>query len=147
MPLTGANDQIETTAAGSDVVEHVIVDAKTIFFGALVIMRDTIGEIDNFTDVASGVVMGIAIPDTESVLGVSTTPRKKVKVDESGLVIRGAAVTGAVQASESDKVFASDENTFTMTPGTHAAIGVLEKFINAGVGDIRLFTPAEAQLQ
>ncbi len=144
MALTASRDlTIEVAGAAADVEEHIIEDTDEIFFGALVIQRDVNGEIDNFTDVASGVVLGIAIPDTTSVTGNSTTPRTKVKVDGSGLTLRGEAVTGAVQASEGDLVFASDENTFTMTPGTHTAIGILRKFISAGIGDIQLFTAKE----
>ncbi len=146
MALTAANDDIEVAGGGSDVVERVILDTEEIFFGALVKMRGDLGEIENFTDVASGVTIGIAIPDTDSLTGNTSSPRVRVKVDESGLTIRGATVAGAAQTSETDPVFASDENTFTMTPGTHQAIGILEKFISTGIGDIRLFTPAEAEL-
>ena len=146
MALTVANDDIEVAGGGLDVVEHIVENGVEIFFGALVIVRDIIGEAGNFTDVASGVTVGIAIPDTDSVTGASGTPRQTVKVDESGLTIRGATIAGANQDDETGLVFASDENTFTVTPGTHQAIGVMEKFISAGIGDIRLFTPKEAQL-
>lgn len=130
-----------------------VKNAVRIYHGALVGIDPNSGQLQNWSSASAANIRfrGLAMPTENSVLGDSSgTPPPECPVNESGLILEGISVTGARPAGEvgtkgpGQPVYASDENTFTMTATSNVgAIGELVRCDTAGVGDVRLFTPEE----
>jgi hypothetical protein len=120
-----------------------------IYHGALVGVDPNSGYVQNWTSGSAALLRfrGLAMPLSDSVLGDTTgatLPTPECPVNESGLILEGVTVTGAVQSSVGKAVYASDENTLTMTATSNVgSIGEVTRFVSSGVADVRLFTPQE----
>lgn len=134
---------------------YIIKNSAVIYHGALVGIDPNSGYLQNWNDDSAAIIFaGIAIPRLVPVtLGTapisvtgntSASPKVECEVDEGGVILEAIAVTGAVQTSVGKPVYASDENTFTMsaTPNV-GAIGLIKRFVSASNCDVQLFTPAE----
>lgn len=143
-----------TNRAGISLVgqnSYPVKNAITIWHGALVGV-DTAGYLTKWSSGTAAVLLafkGLAMPvgarsnDAKVVGDTAATPVPECPVNESGLILDGVSVTGATtQASVGDPVYATDENTFTMTATPNvSAIGTLVRWKSSGVGDVQLMTP------
>jgi len=130
-----------------------VKDGITIYHGALVGIDPNSGVLQNWSSASAANIRfrGLAMPLSNSILGDEDgTPPPECPVNESGIILEGVTVAGARPANEvgtkgpGQPVYASDENTFTMTATSNVgAIGELVRCDTAGVGDVRLFTPQE----
>jgi len=65
-------------------------------------------------------------------------------VDISGVILHRISVAGSSDANVGDLVYATDENTYTMTATTgNGAVGWLSRFDAGTTADVKLFTPGE----
>lgn len=139
---------------------YIVKAGQTIYHGALVGIDPNIGLLQNWSSASAANVRfrGIAMPvgttlAPTSVVGSPTSsPPPECPVNESGIILEGATVAGAKAAgtvgstpgTPGKPVYATDENTFTMTATSNVgAIGELVRCTTDGVGDVRLFTPQE----
>ena len=141
-----------------------IVKNQTIYAGALVGIDPNSGFLENWTSASAANIKfrGLAMPigatnvsgqtTANAVVGSPTsTPPPECPVDESGTILEGVTVAGAVPALQGGAtgkpgvpVYATDENTFTVTATSNVgAIGELVRCTVAGTGDVRLYTPQE----
>lgn len=130
------------TAGGS----YEVTNTEKIFHGALVLLDQDSGRLRNLDDLSgtNDVFLGIAIPRTESVTGdTAALPIVECPVDESGLIHKNVAVTGASAISDQGAaVYATDENTFTLTPTTNiGSIGWVKRHVSGTTCDVQTFTP------
>ena len=150
MALTAiARYRQRTPGLGSYTVKNGI----TIYAGALVGIDPNSGYLQNWNEDSAAIrFVGLAdprlVPTTlgvtpDSVLGdTSATDPPKCEVNESGPILEEVAVAGAVQSSVGAPVYASDENTLTMSATSNVgAIGRLAAFRSASDCDVQLFTP------
>jgi hypothetical protein len=127
---------------------YVVKNLSKIYHGALVGAEPGQGMLQNWTS-ASAVLLrflGLAMPKTDSVTGVvlGVNPQIECPVNESGVILEDITVAGSTQDDVGDPVYATDENTFSMTPTSNVgAVGRLVRFTTAGKGDVQLFTPAQ----
>ena len=142
---------------------YVVEGGQTIYHGALVGIDPNNGYLQNWSSASAGILRfrGLAMPlgatnvagqtVANAVVGSpSSTPQPECPVNESGLILEGVTVAGAlVPGTVGTKgvgtpVYATDENTFTTTATSNVgAIGEIVRCTTAGVADVRLFTPAE----
>lgn len=137
---------------------YIVEAGQTIYGGALVGIDPNIGLLQNWSSASAANMRfrGIAMPvgtaaNPNSAVGAPTaTPPVECPVNESGLILEGVTVAGAKAAGSvntkgpGQAVYATDENTFTMTATSNVgAIGELVRCTTDGVGDVRLFTPQE----
>lgn len=121
----------------------IATDAIQFFGGGLVGVNKTTGRIVKWADTATFEFMGTVQRD---VLGnTSGTPPTEVEMDISGQVLENISVAGvSAQAQVGDLVYATDDQTFTLTPTANVgAIGTLDRWRTGAFGDVRLFTPDE----
>jgi hypothetical protein len=144
---------------------YIVRNNETIFAGALVGLDPNSGALCNWSSASSGANIrfkGIACPvaapnipgqtTVGAVIGnTSANPVPECPVDESGVILEGIAVTGALPVTPGQTtghpgvpVFATDNNTFTVsTTSNVGAVGELIRCTAAAIGDVRLFTPQE----
>jgi hypothetical protein len=136
----------------------------TIYAGALVGVDPNSGYLQNWSSASAANVRfrGIAMPVAATNVSGQTTPGAVIgsaslsptpecPVNEGGVILEGVTVAGAKvpvfgsnSGQQSYPVYATDENTFTMTATLNVgAIGELVRCDVAGIGDVRLFTPQE----
>lgn len=86
---------------------------------------------------------GVSAAAGESKVG-TTALDVEAAVDISGIILKGVTVAGSSASQVGNRVYASDENTFTVTatPGA-AAIGWVSRFVTGTTCDVHLFTPGE----
>lgn len=133
---------------------YPVKNGQTIYYGALVGL-DTVGistgRLANWTD-DSGMrrFCGIAIPrgtrDLPDYITGNSGGTIVCEVYEGGPTLENVAVAGltSLNTQLGDPVYASDENTFTMsaTPNV-GAVGRLARYITTGYGDVQLFSALE----
>lgn len=129
---------------------YVVKNLQKIYHGALVGIEPGQGMLQNWTSASATVLrfLGVAMPKANSVtgnvLGITTEAQVECPVNESGIVLEDVTVAGATQDDVGDPVYATDENTFTMSATSNVgAVGRLVRFTSAGKGDVQLFTPAQ----
>lgn len=130
---------------GRVIESHTVVNAQTIYHGALVGLDDS-GECRNWADLTTiNTFLGIAIPKTDKVVGNASAPRVECPVNIEGIELEDVSVTGVTGlANVGDLVFATDENTFTTTASTNVrSVGQIVRFRSGTRVDIRLHTPGE----
>ena len=134
-----------------DRIQIPIADTEVIFKGAFVAIN-TAGFAVNIVDTAGFEPLGVVTAfdeqntDQESVTGdTSASVVPAVDVDISERVARKMTVVGATtQALVGEPVFATDENTFTMTPTVNIpAIGTVVRFHSSTIVDVLLFAHSE----
>lgn len=126
---------------------HVVKNGITLYSGALVGLDRSVGRVTTWADDLNYLFLGIAKPETTSKLGVSGAT-VFCPVDTSGSIIRKVAVTGVTALTDLGKrVYASDDNTLTLTASTKALhVGVIIRWYSSTTCDVRLLTPAEYEL-
>ena len=151
MALTARSGHAE--APGNQLVAIPITAATVIYDGALVAIAaagglvnwtNTTGEDPFFMGVARiTTAQGVSAAAGEAKTG-NTALTIEAPVDISGVILKNVTVTGSSAANLGNLVYASDENTFTMTAtGGADPIGWLSRFITTTTGDVKLFTPGE----
>ncbi len=140
-------------APGDKLIAVPITAAAVIYDGALVAIAAA-GALVNWTNATGedhfflGLARiteqtGVSAAAGESKTGV-TALTVEAAVDVSGVILKGISVTGASAANRGNLVYASDENTFTMTAtGGADPVGWLSRFITGTTADVKLFTPGE----
>ena len=128
---------------------YVVENAAVIYHGALVGLDIVTGRLQPWnSDSVSLKFRGVATPQDDSVTGVAGTT-VECPVDEGGMILHNVGVTGAsAQANVGDLVYATDDNTLTLTATTNVgAIGEVVRYITGTSCDVRLWTPAEYRAQ
>lgn len=132
---------------------YPVRNAMVIYYGALVGL-DTVniglGRLVNWND-NSGMLRfcGIAIPrgDRDNPYSVTGNSGATVKCEvyEGGGTLENVAVTGLTSLlGLGDPVYASDENTLTLTATPNVgAIGRVVRYIESGRGDVQLYSALE----
>jgi hypothetical protein len=131
-----------------------VKNAVRIYHGALVGIDPNSGYIQNWSSGSAALIkfLGLAMPLENSVLGdTAASPIVECPVNESGQILEGVTVAGAVAplgggatGRPGVPVYATDENTFTVTATSNVgAVGRLVRCTSAGVGDVQLFSPME----
>ncbi len=154
MPLTERAGYEERP--GQQLMSVPIAAAETIFDGALVEIANGGGDSgralnwngDTLTgggQFFAGIariteLTGISLAAGESKTG-DTAGVEEVSIDVSGVVLRGITVAGTSATSVGFPVYASDENTFsiTQTPGGNA-VGLITRHITGTTVDVQLFS-------
>ena len=145
-------------APGNHLVSLPIQAAEVIYDGALVDVAAGGGLInhDDSVTATTNFFMGVAqVTDQTGIsaaAGESKTGNTALSVfcavDISGIILQGAAVTSSSDANVGNLVYATDENTLTMSATAGGqAVGWLVRSESATVGDVKLFTPGEARAQ
>lgn len=153
MTLSANNTSLVTKPRGQP--SYKVANGVTIYTGALVGLNAS-GYLDNWDNEAGMLFKGLAIGGNPGINGsganessvtgnTSATRPPEMLVDESGKILKSQTVTGvSAQGDESDKVFASDENTFTLTPTTNVkAVATVQRWHSSTTADIKLMTPGE----
>lgn len=132
---------------------YAVRNGQTIYYGSLVGIS-TIGVTDGRLvkwSSGSGALrfLGIAMPrgdrdNPNSVTG-NSSGTVKCEVNEGGPTLENVAVTGATAESVvNDPVYASDDQTFTLTPTSNVgAVGRVSKYRSSGFADVQLYSAME----
>lgn len=127
---------------------YPVRNGQTIYKGALVGISTvgvTDGRLVNW-DADSGALdfLGIADPVANTAVG-NSGGTVECPVVQGPVTLDNVAVTGANSADDvGDAVYASDENTFTLTPTSNVgAVGWLSRYVSSGRGNVTLFSPNE----
>lgn len=136
-----------------EINSYPVRNAMVIYYGALVGL-DTVniglGRLVNWND-NSGMLRfcGIAIPrgdrdNPQSVTG-NSAGTVKCEVYEGGGTLENVTVTGLTALlGLGDPVYASDENTFTLTATPNVgAVGRVVRYISSTKGDVQLYSAME----
>lgn len=127
--------------AGHSVASLTVTNGQTIYKGSLVGLDLASGHVRPWNDAAGYVFVGIAL---EKVVGDGT---ERCTVSVGPVLVKSATITLTSAAADNGRpVYASDDDTFTMTrPSADASpVGYLERFISVTSGDIVLFSRAES---
>lgn len=152
MALTAAKRYSMKERNPEEINSYPVKNGTTIYYGALVGIDSVLvssGKLVNW-NVSSGMLRfcGIAIPRGTrdlpySVLG-NSGGTVVCEVYEGGGRLENVVVAGAVALSLGDPVYASDENTFTMTATANVgAVGRIVRYVSAGVADVQLWSAME----
>lgn len=132
---------------------YPVRSGQTIYYGALVGIS-TVGVTDGRVvkwSSGSGALrfLGIAIPrgtrdNPESVTG-NAGGTVVCEVYEGGTILENVPVTGATsQQVVNDPVYASDDNTFSLTPTSNVgAVGRVARYRSSGYADVQLYSAME----
>lgn len=122
-----------------------LVDNTVELFAGSLVGLDASGHLDKWSDTVGHRFVGLLL---ESATGdTSATPKVEGKVDESGYTIMSATVGSLAQTDVNAPVYCSTDNPadFTLAPTANVGpVGRVVRYISSGVGDVQLFTPAEA---
>lgn len=141
----------------NDVNSFKVRSGMTIYYGALVGISTigvTDGRLVNWA-VTSGALrfVGIAQPTQQVSAGSGTSGQvtgnaagtNECPVNTGGADLEKIAIAAATtEQVVGDPVFASDENTFTLTQTANVgAVGVITRFWSSGIVDVRLYSQME----
>jgi len=143
---------------GNLTASFVILSGAVIYDGALVGLHEaksgvtsSEGYLDTWTDGTDQLVFcGIArITDQNSSTGtgdkLTGDGTIECAVDISGVILKNVPVTGADNINDvGDPVFASDDNTLTLSPPTGAnEVGFVTRYQSSGYADVHLFSMSQ----
>jgi hypothetical protein len=122
---------------------YKVTNALQIYAGSLVGIDSATGYAVLWGDTATYRFRGVALNKVKGDTAAVNIP--EVEVNESGERLIGVSVAGVSSiASVGALVYASDDNTFTLTPGNNAkAIGHVTRWHTGAICDVALFTPDE----
>lgn len=127
---------------------YPVRNGQTIYKGALVGIS-TVGVTDGrLVEWSSGSgaldFIGIADPASDTAVG-NSAGTVECPVIQGPVTLDDVAVTGLNSADDvSDAVYASDDNTFTLTPTSNVgSIGWVSRYNSSGRGSVTLFSPNE----
>ncbi len=139
-----ANSNVRTRGGSSRGVEQAQAEDAVVFYaGGLVGVDLADGLIKKWDDVATYRLMGLVL---EGVTGdTSASPPVEIRMNTSGPVIERVSVTGAAsQGDNGELVYATDDNTYTLTPTANVnAVGRVARYHSGTTCDVKLFTPDE----
>jgi len=152
MALTAPNTwTYRPRGVGGDCGSFLVQNAEVIYNGALVVIDKATGTpaieglLKNLDDLSGTLdwFVGTARPSTNYVTGDGSSVW--CPVDTSGPTIVHVSVAGITAKPQiGDLVYATDENTLTMTPASNVkAVGVVERYYATTYVDCKLFTPME----
>jgi hypothetical protein len=133
---------------GGHPAAYPVADGVQIYAGSLVGLDQSDGFLKPWAN-ATATDLDFKGLAQQSVLGDATPaaglPVPECTVEEGGLVLERVAIAGLdAQDKVGNKVYASDENTFTLTPTAGSdAVGTVKRFWGVDQGDIELYTPNE----
>jgi len=148
MALSRAQRYI-TRGGGIKRNSYPVETSEQIYYGAIVGLDRNTGRIQNLDENSNLLdFIGVAIPENNSVTGISAGT-VECPVDESGLILEQVSVTGvAAQGSVGELVYATDENTFTLTATSNrGAIGRVVRWYSGTTCDVELHTPMSYRAQ
>lgn len=122
---------------------YKVTNGVQVYAGSLVGLNIATGYAVLWADTANFRFLGIAL---NKVLGnISAIPVPEVEVLEDGARLINVSVTGVSDiTSIGALVYATDDNTFTLTPGSNTkAVGHITKWYSGANCDVALFTPDE----
>ena len=127
------------TTHGPDSRSFVVTSGVTVYKGALVGIVVGTGTLTNHNDAAASLPIGYAL---ETVVGDGTL---RCQVGLRGDIIRDQTITGVTGAAQNGRsVYATDENTFTLTrPADDAAVVGIVLEGGASDADLILFSAKE----
>lgn len=136
-----------------EINRYPVRNGVTIYYGALVGLSTvgvTDGRLVNWSS-GSGALrfLGIAIPhgtaDAPSTVTGNSGGSVECEVYEGGPTLENISVTGATsQQTEGDPVYASDENTFTLSATSNvSAVGRVARWRSSGKADVQLYSAME----
>lgn len=142
-----AADLARASHGGSNAIAaYLRTAAVTYYAGALVGLNPTTGALVLWSDTAGLLFKGLVEQHFPlSDFGINTTAPNEVSVNESGPVLERVNVVGvASQANVGDLVYATDDNTLTLTATVNVkAIGRISRWHTGVISDVKLFTPEE----
>lgn len=145
--MSATTVDINYKTRGREQNPYLLKNAVTVYRGSLIVMKPSTGYADKLTDASGHVFKGVAV---QGMVGdTSLTPVPAVAVDETGVVLERIAVTGASAITDvGSKVYATDDQTFTLTPTTYLrAVGRIVKWYASTTCDVQLFTAEEYAAQ
>lgn len=145
--MSATTVDINYKTRGREQNPYLLKNAVTVYRGSLIVMKPSTGYADKLTDASGHVFKGVAV---QGMVGdTSLTPVPAVAVDETGVVLERIAVTGASAITDvGSKVYATDDQTFTLTPTTYLrAVGRIVKWYSSTTCDVQLFTAEEYAAQ
>jgi hypothetical protein len=142
--LTANAIQQSAPRAGHE--SYVLTNALQVWAGSLLCIDQTTGLVIKPTDLATCKFLGLAL--TDALGNTSATPPVEIRLNTEGETLRNQTIASfTTQAKVGSLVFnASSDNPAdftTVAPTNMKAVGVAVRFISSGVGDVKLFTPAE----
>ncbi len=129
---------------------YPVRSGMTIYAGALVGIATvgvTDGRLVNWSS-GSGALrfIGLAIPNSPTVVG-NAAGSVECPVLEGGVILEDVSVAGADTAGAQcvgDPVYASDENTFSLSATSNVgAVGVVDRYKSSTTCDVRLYSKME----
>jgi hypothetical protein len=121
-----------------DFADYPIAASMKIYEGALVAIDKTSGLAKNLIADTGDFLAGVAQKLCDNSAGAGAALKVHVRRGRGSKLTIQCAVTGATQAGVGLAVYASDENTFTMTASTNKAVGKLAYFETAAICHVRL---------
>lgn len=118
---------------------YVVVSGDTVYAGGLV-GTNAAGFLVPWADTAGNKFVGVAL---QTIVGDGSL---ECRVNENGDFLSGATVASAVQASVNSLVYCETDNPadLDLSASTNVGpVGIVSRFISAGVADVVLFTPTE----
>ena len=139
-------DTIQKSSPRGGRESFVLTNALVVYAGSMLCMDTTTGLVIKPTDLATCKFLGYALEGKTG--NTSATPPTEVRLNCEGETLKAQTIASfATQAKVGSLVYlASTDNPadFTTVAATNMkAVGIATRFISAGVGDVRLFTPAE----
>lgn len=129
------------SARSSETQAYILVNTTVVFAGSYVGIVDASGLVESLSDSVGFEPLGFA---TEGATGDTTTAgdETQIPVKTGGGVGKDFTVIGAgSDADVGELVFATDDNTFTLTPTANIpAIGVVDRHITGTTVDVKFFS-------
>lgn len=123
-----------------DLADYPVAASTKIYEGALVGIAAATGYAINLLANTTDFFAGVAYRQCDNSGGAAGDKKVRVRRGNYGKLYVQVAVTGATQAGVGDTVYATDENTFTMTASTNKPVGKLAYFESAALCHVRLDT-------
>ena len=137
-----ARDEVVMTA-GRENLAYVLTTAVTAYSGALLGLDMATGLAVLWSDTAGVLFLGLNL--AKKIGNAAGTPPIEVEVNCTGPVEKKATVSGVASiANVGDLVYATDDNTLTLTPTINVGpIGEVTRWYVGTTCDVKLFTPDE----
>lgn len=125
------------------ITTYKVTNGVQIYAGSFVGIDSSTGYAVLWADSANYRFAGIALNKVLGNTGLTTIP--EVEVNENGVALINVSVTGVSDITHvGDLVYASDDNTFTLTPSSNVkAVGRVTRWYSGALSDVELFTPDE----
>ena len=133
-----------------DMIEFAIGTGTTVFVGAAVMLASGTGRIENLADTAGAEPVGfvtelVPLDSSDGSAAGVTAGTTKVVVDTNPGIHEDETVVGVVsEVNVGELVYATDENTFTLTATTNIpAVGMVARHKTGTTVDVLFFSAEE----